>query len=379
MAHSPGNRLALAVLGAAVAAGLGGPAALADAPRAGDDRVPAPARTPFVEAHAHFDAADPEAAVRAALAALPRENAVMVLFQIPPDTFDHPGHHDVEAVLAAAKQAGGRIGLLGGGGTLNAMILQSAASGDAGPAVQHRFKQRAEQLLRDGVIGFGELTAEHYAGGTPYQSAPPDHPLYLLLADIAAAHGVPIDLHMEAVPEDMALPAGRKSPPDPPRLRANIAAFERLLAHNPRARIIWAHAGADGTGRRTPELCRRLLRAHPNLMMEIKADPQARGLNYPLADGVLRPEWRALFTEFPDRFVVGSDQHYPEPAEPAEPARGDAAPQRWQEVMRVLDQLPDDVRRKIATENAARIYGAPVAAQLRASRPRPGGDRHEAP
>ena len=27
----------------------------------------------------------------------------------------------------------------------------------------------------------------------------------------------------------------------------NIAGFERLLAHNPRAKIIWAHAGADGS------------------------------------------------------------------------------------------------------------------------------------
>ena len=37
---------------------------------------------------------------------------------------------------------------------------------------------------------------------------PPDHPLYLLLADIAAQHGVPIDLHMEAVPADDAFARG---------------------------------------------------------------------------------------------------------------------------------------------------------------------------
>ncbi len=83
----------------------------------------------------------------------------------------------------------------------------------------------------------------------------------------------------------------------------DIAAFERLLAHNPRAKIIWAHAGADGTGFRTPDLCRRLLLAHPNLYMEIKADPLNPGKNYPLVDGKIKPEWLKLFEDFPDRFI----------------------------------------------------------------------------
>src|ERR1043165_1569267 len=102
---------------------------------------------------------------------------------------------------------------------------------------------------------------------------------------------------MGAVPEDMPVPATVKSPPNPPTLHANIAAFERLLAHNPKAKIIWAHLGADGTGKRTPELCRKLLKAHPNLFMEIKTDPRSHGLNYPLADGKLKPEWLPPFNE----------------------------------------------------------------------------------
>ena len=342
-----------AAAGKAAAAPAAAPPAAADKPAAGT--APVPALTPYVEAHTHFEAADAAGSVSSALAALPRQNAAMILFQMPPDTFDHPGHYDAEVVLAEAKKHPGKIGVLGGGGSLNAMIIQAAATGDAGPAVQKKFKARAEELVREGVIGFGEMTSEHYAGVTPYQYAPTDHPLYLMLADIAAAHGLPIDLHMEAVPEDMAVPAGVKSPPNPPRLHANIAAFERLLAHNPRAKIIWAHAGADGTGFRTPELCRRLLKAHANLYMEIKADPRAQGMNYPLADGKLKPDWLALFTEFPDRFVIGSDQHYPETKEPV---------QRWEEAVRLLNQLPEPVRKKIGTENIARIYGKSVAPYL---------------
>ena len=356
--RSPRQAMTAAMIGIAIALIAG--AAGADEPgKPGAGKPVVPALTPYVEAHTHFEAGDPEGSVRAALAALTRQNAAMVLLQMPPDTFDHPGHYDAEVILAEAKKHADKIAVLGGGGTLNAMIIQAAATGDAGPAVQKKFRDRAEELIKLGVVGFGEMTAEHYAGGTPYQYAPADHPLYLLLADIAAKHGVPIDLHMEAVPEDMAVPPTVKSPPNPPTLHANIAAFERLLAHNPRAKIIWAHLGADGTGKRTPELCRKLLRAHPNLFMEIKTDPRNHGLNYPLDDGKLKPEWLALFNEFADRFVLGSDQHYPETSEPE---------QRWQEVVKLFNQLPPEVRRKIGTDNAARIYGKPVASHVRIAR-----------
>ena len=190
---------------------------------------PVPATTPFVEEHAHFDEKDPAGSVRAAVAALGRENAAMILFQISPDTFDHPGRYDSEIILAEVKKHNGKLALTGGGGSLNAMIMQAVSTGDAGPEVQKKFKARAEELLRKGVIGFGEMTAEHFDGFTPYQSAPPDHPLFLLLSDLAAEHSVPIDIHMEAVPQDMALPSDLKSPPNAARLHANIAAFERLL------------------------------------------------------------------------------------------------------------------------------------------------------
>ena len=120
--------------------------------------------------------------------------------------------------------------------------------------------------------------------------------------------------------------------------------------HNARAKIVWAHGGWDNTGFRTPELCRRLLQAHPNLYMELKLDPLRPGLNSPLsggAGGTLKPEWLKLFQDFPDRFVIGSDQHYPMPKN---------EPQRWQAVILFFNQLPQDLRRKFGTENAVRLY-----------------------
>ncbi len=316
------------------------------APPPSEQRV-VPAVSPYIDAHTHFDEHDPEGSVREILQEAPRENMVQTFLLIPPDTVDPSGGSNATRILAAVKRYPGKLAVLAGGETLNSLIQQSVRSGDSGPAIQRKFRERAEDLLRMGAAGFGEMAAEHFAGGTPYQFAPPDHPLFLLLAEIAAQHDVPIDLHMEAVPRAMPLPPNLK-PPNPPQLHANIPALERLLEHSPRAKIIWAHLGSDGTGYRTPELCRRLLQKHSNLYMEIKEDPKALGQNFLMTGGKIKPEWLKLFEDFPDRFIIGSDQHYPEPA----------GPQRWQEAVVLFNQLPANLRKSIGTENVAHIYDA---------------------
>ena len=304
------------------------------------------ALVPFVDTHTHFDEHDPQGVVQSVLRAVPQENASKIYLQIPPFGFDDPMTYDAEVILPAAKAHADRVGVIGGGGSLNPMIMRSVSTGDAGPQVRQKFRERAEELLRLGVSGFGEMAAEHFVGATPYEYAQPDHPLYLLLADIAAERGVPIDIHMEAVPKAMALPPELKSPPNAAELHENIAGFERLLTHNPRAKIIWAHLGTDNTGFRTPEGSRRLLRTHPNLYMEIKYDPRAIGKNPVMVNGAVTPEWLKLFQEFPDRFLIGSDQHYPE----------DGQPVRWPSVVTILNQLPPDVRKKIGTDNPQHVF-----------------------
>jgi predicted TIM-barrel fold metal-dependent hydrolase len=310
--------------------------------------TPPAAISPFIDAHTHFDENDPEGSVRALVQALPGENMVQAFFLIMPGDTSPRGTADAAGILAAAKQYPGKVGVLAGGESLNSLIQQAVRSGDAGPAIQREFRQRAEDLVRLGAAGFGEMAVEHFAGATPYQYAPPDHPLFLLLADIAARRDIPIDLHMEAVPQGMPLPGELKSPPNPPALHENIPAFERLLAHNPRARVIWAHLGSDSTGYRTPDLCRRLLERHSNLYMEIKLDPKAPGKNYLLAGEKIKPDWLKLFEDFPDRFIIGTDQHYPQTN----------GPERWQAAVLLFNQLSPDLRKRIGTENVAHLYNA---------------------
>lgn len=317
-----------------------------------------PARVPYLDTHVHFDpkvVSDPNAEIDAALHAANTENAATLIFMPGPYIPTDPTRFDYEAFLTALKKHPGKLAFQAGGGSLNLMLQDSVHSGDSGPTVQQKFRERAEQILSAGAIGFGEMSSEHLSltSGQVYETAPVEHPLLLLLADIAAQHNVPIDLHLDVVPQTMPLPVGIASPPNPTQLQENLAAFERLLSHNPRAKILWAHAGQDGVGYRTPDLCRRLLQAHPNLYMEIKIDPLLLGKNPPLdASSKIQPEWLALFKDFPDRFVIGSDQHYGS-------ARSMSGPQRWQSVILLLNQLPADLQPKIASENARGIFHLP--------------------
>jgi predicted TIM-barrel fold metal-dependent hydrolase len=313
-----------------------------------------PAAVPYVDVHTHIEREVAEKSLEEAMQTMRGDNRAKYLFMPSPFDEEGKGSFDIEFLQMVGKKYGDRLSILGGGGTLNPMIVEAIRAGKTSPELEKRFKDRAETIARQGAVGFGELTAEHRpSASTPsYQSAPPDHPLFMALADVAASHDLPMVLHMEAVQDAMPIPESWhvNPPPNPPILRPNIAAFERLLSHNARAKIVWAHGGWDNTGIRTPALTRRLLQAHPNLFVELKIDPLNAGLNSPLdggATGKLKPEWLKLFQDFPDRFVIGSDQHYPMP---------ENQPQRWQAVITVFNQLPPDLQRKIGTENVRKIY-----------------------
>jgi len=122
-------------------------------------------------------------------------------------------------------------------------------------------------------------------------------------------------------------------------------AIERQFRQDPDARILWAHAGFD-----TPERVRDMLRRHPRLWCDLAfRSDHASG-------GVVDPAWRAVFLEFPDRFLVGTDTFTPE---------------RWHYVVEHarwsrewLASLPPPVAEQIAWKNGERLFGA-MRASLR--------------
>lgn len=315
-----------------------------------------------IDTHCHLAGKGPQGAdfagaVQTALAAMDQFGVRKALVMPPPQPPDFRMGYEADEFHAALKKHPARFAFLAGGGSLNAMIGQARGGMAVSPEWRARFEAKADELIKSGAAGFGEMTAMHLShfSGHPYEEVAADHPLFLLLADLAAKHDVPIDLHVECVVKDIALPSKFASPPNPKTLRATLPALERLLSHNRRARIVWAHCGSDFTGHWTPQLSRALLAKHPNLFMSLRVNPPGLAVTSPFDGRELKPDWAALFKEFPDRFVIGSDVFYSPPSATGQqikmPPQASLMPLKG-----LLAQLPADVARKIGWENAAKIY-----------------------
>ena len=118
-------------------------------------------------------------------------------------------------------------------------------------------------------------------------------------------------------------------------------AIERLFRQWPEARILWAHSGFD-----QPDRLREMLRKHRNLWCDL-AFRTDHG-----SGGKIGPEWRAVFLEFPDRFMVGTDSYTPE---------------RWPYVVEHanwsrawMKDLPPEVAERIAYRNGEAVFGGPM-------------------
>ncbi len=274
-----------------------------------------------------------------------------------PQGTEQPHRLYVDDILPYVQQYPDRFAVLGGGDTLNVTIQESVKSGQLTDQMIRRFDSDADALVKKGIVGFGEMTAEHVSmrSDHPYVAAAPDHTLFLRLADLAAKHNLPIDFHMESVPEDMPLPAHLDQANNPKVLKANIPAFERLLDHNPKANIVWVHMGWDNTGKRTVAQTRQLLGKHPNLYVSLRvaSGMQAKRIEratFPLDDqGRLKADWLALFKEFPDRFLIGSDEII---------KSGDDHPSADSitSTMSMIRQLPEDLQKAIGIDNPQRLY-----------------------
>jgi predicted TIM-barrel fold metal-dependent hydrolase len=153
-----------------------------------------------------------------------------------------------------------------------------------------------------------------------YDSANADGPIARRLMQLAEARGLAVLAHVD---DD---------------------AIDKLFAHAPKAKLIWAHTGIGGA---PVERVRALFKRHPSLMGELSYRP---GLT---EGGHLSPAWRALFLEFPGRFMVGSDTWVNE--------RWERYEALMQEARSWLGELPPEVAQRIAWGNAAQLFGVETA------------------
>jgi hypothetical protein len=114
-------------------------------------------------------------------------------------------------------------------------------------------------------------------------------------------------------------------------------AAEILVGLVPGVRVLWAHAGMSAG----PAEVGRLLDAWPALSVELALRSDVA------PGGRLDPAWRALFLRHPDRFMVGTDTWVP--------SRFGALVATQAETRAWLAELPPDVARRLASENADRL------------------------
>ena len=120
---------------------------------------------------------------------------------------------------------------------------------------------------------------------------------------------------------------------------SDVDALERIFRQDSDARVLWAHSGFVAA-----DAVRAMVARHRNLWCDL-AFRNEHG-----ADGKVPPEWRALFTDYPDRFVVGTDTYTPE---------------RWHYIVEHanwsrawLADLPPALAERIAWRNADALFAS---------------------
>ncbi len=163
-----------------------------------------------------------------------------------------------------------------------------------------------ERELERGIYrGIGEFHVDGHEVDTPVMRK---------LVDLAVARNIHLHAHSDA------------------------EAVAKLFSFNPKARIIWAHAGMSTP----PSAIGEFMAKYPALW----ADLSYRSV---LTDGKLDPQWKALLVRFPDRFLYGSDTWMP--------FRWPQVPALAREARQWLSQLPNEVAEAIAYRNAAALFG----------------------
>lgn len=167
--------------------------------------------------------------------------------------------------------------------------------------------ERVEDELNKGSWrGIGEL---HIFAGDRHS------PVFRRIIEIAAQRRLPLQIH------------------------GDPAVIDTVYDISPSQPVIWAHAGTFPY----PDLLADYLQRYPALSIDLSVRDDRIA-----PDGRISDDWYELFIRFPDRFMVGVDTF---------------SLSRWQHfdaavatIRHWLGQLPDDVARQLAYDNAAAFF-----------------------
>jgi hypothetical protein len=276
------------------------------------------------KAHATTMPAMPRPALLLA-AALALASVTTMAAELP--LFDAHVHysHDAVALTPPAqaaeilRRAGLKRALVSSSGDAGTQALLAEAPEIVVPSLRpYRSRGETGSWMRDdSVVGFLEdrLQRHRYAAIGEFHlfGADADLPVPRRMVALARQHRLVLHAHSDA------------------------DAVQRLFAQDPQARILWAHSGFD-----RPEKIAEMLRRHKNLWCDL-AYRSEHG-----SGGQVPAEWRALFEEFPERFMVGTDTFTPE---------------RWHYLVEHarwtrtwLATLPQPLAERIAWRNAEALF-----------------------
>ena len=320
----------------------------------------------WIDVHFHWtmdDASSTQELVDKSLALMQAENIRTLVVSSQPKP--GPSGSNFLEVQKLLEPHGMRFAVLAGGNSLNPLMHQ-IYEGKVPPDAVEKFRALAELSATSGVRGFGEIALHHLSLNEQhaYEAIPADDSLVKVLVDVVAQHDLVLDVHFDPVLAKMVKPARLMSPNNPAEFEPNFEAFERMLAHNRKAKIVWAHAGGvDMLGNYTPQLVGSLLDKHPNLYFSLRPMGRDPGVMLQMGGGPkgkrLNPEWVAVVEKYPDRFVMGSDSFLvADSAQRVGAARifAENSARMRQAIRDVLAGLKPEIARKVGFENAERLY-----------------------
>ena len=298
---------------------------------------------PIVDTHSHLVAPNRRSGSYGnpdVLATMGKAGVARIILLPPPNAAVN-GDAQVKGTRdALVRETGGRVLAMCGSDYLSQWMNSAALAGKLPTDVGQRQERLATDLQSGGCVGVGEIGLFHFRK-LPWQPVimlPAAYSPLLAIGEVAARLGVPLDLHAESREPDMT--------PHEADVFATIAAmFERA----PGLRLICSH-----TCLTTAKNARTLLSAYPGLMMNLHAyrNPREWAHLEPSTDltGHFYEDWAALIEEMPDRFTIGDDFMF-----------GWNDPEdyvmHFQKLRNTLGSLAPAVARKVAFENAVRIFG----------------------
>jgi hypothetical protein len=190
--------------------------------------------------------------------------------------------------------------------------------------------KRAARGLEDGLYyGIGEV---HFMNGFRPKT---DNPIFLKLVALAREHKVPMMIHIDS---------------------GNEVTFKRLCQSNPDVKFIFAHAG----GNLRPEHIDTILQSCANTWIDFAARDPWRYDGISKEDYTLKDNWKALVLKYPDRFITGTDPVW----KVTRWSTWDTGDEGWQYYKQLYDyhwtwlnDLPEDVRHKVAWLNTRQLLG----------------------